>query len=152
MAKSFVDGGVPGEDDCWHLNDVCIVGQRLYACAFGRYAHYRGYKDYLSSGDGIVFDIEFGRNVVAGLCAPHNPRYFDGAWTVCDSLRNSVVQVDADGQRKRAAATALLHTRSGGHQRLRNRRRERATSSGGHVDDRIGRDPATQRLQLRHSF
>src|SRR5262245_56547145 len=51
----------------------------------------------------IVFDIASGRTMVKGLCAPHSPRYFDGAWTVCDSLRNSVVQVDAEGRRKREA-------------------------------------------------
>ena len=60
-----------------------------------RYEHYRGYKDRLSKGDGIVFDIASVHAVVTGLCAPHSPRYFDDAWTVCDSLRNSVVQVDA---------------------------------------------------------
>jgi acetolactate synthase-1/2/3 large subunit len=93
----------PGEDDSWHLNDICLVGQNLYACAFGRYSDYRGYKDHLQRGDGIVFDIASGRNVVTGLCAPHSPRYFDSVWTVCDSLRNTVVQVDAEGHRTREA-------------------------------------------------
>lgn len=92
-----------GGDDSWHLNDVCLVGGKLYACAFGRHAHYRGYKAHLNSGDGFVFDIASGRTVVTGLCAPHSPRYFDGTWTVCDSLRNSVVQVDAEDHRKREA-------------------------------------------------
>jgi Domain of unknown function (DUF4915) len=91
----------PGEDDSWHLNDVCLVDDRLYSCAFGRFAHYREYKDHLFDNDGIVFDVASGRNVVSGFCAPHSPRYFDGAWTVCDSLRNSIVQMDDAGQRKR---------------------------------------------------
>lgn len=39
----------PGEDDSWHVNDIWLVGETLYACAFGRYAKYRGYKDHLSS-------------------------------------------------------------------------------------------------------
>ena len=89
----------PGEDDSWHLNDVCLVGGRVHACSFGRFAHYRGYKDHILTGTGFVFDIVSGRSVVTGLCAPHSPRYFDGAWTVCDSSRNSVVQVDAEGHR-----------------------------------------------------
>ncbi|MGA9566854.1 MAG: DUF4915 domain-containing protein, partial [Candidatus Korobacteraceae bacterium] len=93
----------PGEDDSWHLNDVCLLGERLYACALGRYPEYRGYKANLSKGDGFVFDVATGRTVVAGLCAPHSPRYFDGAWTVCDSLRNSVVQVDSEGRQKQTA-------------------------------------------------
>lgn len=91
----------PGEDDSWHLNDLCLVEGRLYSCAFGRFAHYREYKDHLFDGDGMVFEVDSGRNVVTGLCAPHSPRYFDGAWTVCDSLRNSIVQMDDGVQRKR---------------------------------------------------
>jgi acetolactate synthase-1/2/3 large subunit len=89
----------PGEDDSWHLNDVCLVEGQVYGCAFGRFAHYRGYKDHMMRGDGIVFDIATGHAVVTDLCAPHSPRYFDHAWTVCDSLRCSVVQVD-EGHRK----------------------------------------------------
>jgi hypothetical protein len=85
----------PGADDSWHLNDVCLVENRLYACAFGKYSDYRGYKTRLGSGDGFVFEVASGQVVVSGLCAPHNPRYFDHAWTVCDSLRESVVQLDA---------------------------------------------------------
>lgn len=92
-----------GGDDSWHLNDICLVGEQLYACAFGRHAYYRDYKAHLSSGEGFVFEVASGRTVVTGLCAPHSPRYFDGAWTVCDSLRNSVVQVDAEGHQKREA-------------------------------------------------
>jgi Domain of unknown function (DUF4915) len=91
----------PGDDDSWHLNDVCLVEDRLYSCAFGRFAHYREYKDHLSDSNGMVFEVDSGRNVVGGFCAPHSPRYFDGAWTVCDSLRNSIVQMDGAGQRKR---------------------------------------------------
>lgn len=93
----------PGEDDSWHVNDVYLAGERLYACAFGRYEHYRGYKDRLSKGEGFVFDVDSGETVAAGFCAPHSPRFFDGAWTVCDSLCNSLVQVDAQGRRKREA-------------------------------------------------
>jgi len=93
----------PGEDDSWHLNDLHITDGRLYACAFGRYAQYRGYKDRFSKGDGFVFDVISGDCVVSGLCAPHSPRYFDASWTVCDSFYNSVVQVDRQGRRQREA-------------------------------------------------
>ena len=91
----------PGEHDSWHLNDLHVADGRLYACAFGRYAHYRDYKDHLSKANGFVFDLISGDSVITGLCAPHSPRYFDAAWTVCDSLRNSVVQVDGQGRRQR---------------------------------------------------
>jgi acetolactate synthase-1/2/3 large subunit len=92
----------PGEGDSWHLNDVCMAGHRLYACAFGKYTHYRDYKAHLSKGDGFIFDVDSGRVLASGFCAPHSPRYFDDAWTVCESFRHSVVQVEAvSGRRMR---------------------------------------------------
>src|SRR5262249_23927677 len=69
----------------------------------GRFEHYRGYKDNMMRGDGIVFDIDSGKDVVTDLCAPRSPRFFDGAWTVCDSLRKSVVQVDSNGRKIKEA-------------------------------------------------
>lgn len=92
----------PGEDDSWHLNDVYLFEGRLHASALGKYSYYREYKEHLSRADGIVFDYASGDVVVAGLQGPHSPRYFDGAWTVCEALRNSIVQVDAEtGERVR---------------------------------------------------
>src|SRR5580658_3583429 len=85
----------PGERDSWHLNEAYLMGNRLYGCAFGKSEEYRGYKKDIESGAGFVFDVESGRVVVEGLSAPHNPRYADGAWTVCDSQRALLVQVDA---------------------------------------------------------
>lgn len=93
----------PGENDSWHLNDIWLISDRIYACAFGRFEYYRGYKENMLRGDGIVFDIASGQDVITDLCAPHSPRFFDGVWTVCDSLRKAVVQVDANGRRIREA-------------------------------------------------
>jgi acetolactate synthase I/II/III large subunit len=93
----------PGEGDSWHLNDLCIVDGELYASAFGRYTHYRDYKLRLGAGDGLIFQVNSGRTVANGLCSPHSPRYFDGAWTVCDSGRRSIVQIRS-GQRTREAS------------------------------------------------
>src|SRR5262249_17641944 len=62
----------PGEGDSWHLNDVCMAGHRLYACAFGKYTHYRDYKAHLSKGDGFIFDVDSGRVLASGFCAPHS--------------------------------------------------------------------------------
>lgn len=84
----------PGERDSWHLNDVTVHEGRLLACAFGRYPTYRGYKERQYSGDGIVFDVETGKDVLTGLCGPHHPRFFDGRWTVCNSLCNEVLQIE----------------------------------------------------------
>ena len=101
----------PGEDDSWHLNGICLYDGQLYGCAFGTYPHYRGYKDHLSQGDGFVFELESGRTVAEGLCAPHSPVRVDGLWTVCDSLRNAVVQFDASSGRKVGQAELRAFTR-----------------------------------------
>jgi acetolactate synthase I/II/III large subunit len=100
-----------GEDDFWHLNGIYLHDGQLYGCAFGRYPNYRGYKDRLSQGDGFVFELESGRTVVQGLCAPHSPVRVDGLWTVCDSLRNAVVQFDASTGRKVGQAELRAFTR-----------------------------------------
>jgi Domain of unknown function (DUF4915) len=90
----------PGECDSWHLNDVYLDGDRLYACAFGKYEWYREYKNRLQNGDGFVFEVASGRSVATGLSGPHSPRFFDNCWTVCDSLRNAVVQFDSEGRER----------------------------------------------------
>ncbi len=91
----------PGEDDSWHLNEVVLHEGRLYACAFGKYANYRGYKGNERNGHGHVFDLETGTRVAEGLCAPHSPRFFDGCWSVCDSAMCSVIQFERGGRAPR---------------------------------------------------
>ena len=83
-----------GEDDSWHLNDLTIHEGRLIASAFGKYAIYRGYKGHEHDGHGFLFDVESGQTLVRGLCGPHSPRYFDGCWSVCDSMNSCVVQLE----------------------------------------------------------
>ncbi len=84
----------PGEDDSWHLNGLLEHEGSLLACAFGRYERHREWKDRLLAGDGVVFELESGRDVLTGLCCPHNPRYFDGAWTICNSALRELLQID----------------------------------------------------------
>jgi len=93
----------PGEDDSWHLNDLTMHEGRLIACAFGKYPGYRGYKGYERDGHGFIFDVESGQTLVRGLCGPHHPRYFDGYWSVCDSMNSCVVQLspDSDTEKRR---------------------------------------------------
>ena len=88
---------IPGDDDSCHLNEVVLHENRLFVCVFGDYGDYRGYKGRERSGDGYVFDLETGDKVVRGLCAPHSPRHFDGAWAVCSSMRNEFIQFASDG-------------------------------------------------------
>lgn len=99
MCGRVVRQWVPAEteDDAWHLNDVLWADGQLYACAFGRYTEYRGYKKHLYDGHGFVFDVETGSPVLTGLCAPHSPRHVDQAWLVCNSQENAVLQFDEAG-------------------------------------------------------
>ena len=84
----------PGEDDSWHLNGVIPHDGSLLVCAFGRYRRHREWKERIHAGEGVVFDFESGRDILTGLCAPHNPRYFDGAWHVCNSAEHELVRID----------------------------------------------------------
>ncbi len=96
----------PGEDDSWHLNDLTLHEGRLYVCTFGVYEKYRGYKECLNHRDGHVFDLESGQKVARGLCAPHSPRFFDGHWSVCDSLNGKLVQFDDANRIRRSVELA----------------------------------------------
>ena len=91
----------PGDDDSWHLNDLTMHEGRLIACAFGNYPVYRGYKGHEHDGHGFIFDVESGETLARGLCGPHNPRYFDGSWSVCDSMNRCVVQMEPGGGAER---------------------------------------------------
>ena len=84
-----------GERDAWHLNCLCEVDGRWHVAAFGRFVAHRGWVGECS-GKGFVFDLESGREVVTGLNGPHNPRFLDGAWFVCDSHASALVVQRSD--------------------------------------------------------
>jgi hypothetical protein len=84
----------PGEVDSWHLSGLFEHEGRLYASAFGRFSRYREWSGEVGSGMGAVFDVGTGEDVLSGLCCPHNPRFFDGRWFICNSHRGEVLQVD----------------------------------------------------------
>ncbi|HLY17131.1 MAG TPA: DUF4915 domain-containing protein, partial [Bryobacteraceae bacterium] len=87
----------PGEDDSWHLNSLLLHRGKLLISAFGRYQNTRQWSEHLVAGHGVVFDQETGQDLISGLCAPHHPRWVDGAWLVCNSGMNSVMQLRPDG-------------------------------------------------------
>jgi hypothetical protein len=89
-----------GERDAWHLNCLCEVDGRWHVAAFGRFATHRGWVGECG-GKGFVFDLESGREVVTGLNGPHNPRFLDGAWFVCDSHASALV-VQCPGEAARS--------------------------------------------------
>jgi hypothetical protein len=80
----------PGERDAWHLNCLTEKEGRLYFSAFGRFAEHRGWVGQCK-GKGIIFDLESGAEEVSGLNGPHNPRWIDDQWVVCDSHASGVV-------------------------------------------------------------
>lgn len=84
----------PGELDSWHLSGLLEHEGTLYASAFGKFTKYREWSDHIAFGTGIVFEVSTGREVLTGLCCPHNPLFFDGHWSVCNSHRGEVLQID----------------------------------------------------------
>ncbi len=91
-----------GELDAWHLNCLCEKDGRLYLAAFGRFADHRAWVG-KCAGLGFILDLESGAEVVNGLSGPHNPRFLDGEWIVCNSHTNSLLIQAADGTRREVA-------------------------------------------------
>jgi hypothetical protein len=85
--------------DAWHVNCLARHDDRLFATAFGKFDTFRGWHPTRGAGSGILFDVESGEIVVAGLSQPHTPRWIDGAWVVCNSRERTVVRVEANGSR-----------------------------------------------------
>jgi len=83
--------------DCWHLNSVLQVGDRLLVSAFGRFERSRGWVNHQMDGSGVVFDLETGEDVLTGLCCPHTPRLFEGKWLLCNSARGELLFIDPSG-------------------------------------------------------
>lgn len=89
----------PGDRDAWHLNCLCEKDGRLFLSAFGRFD---GHREWVgkSQGRGFIMDLETGETVVENLSGPHNPRFIDGQWVVCDSHASALVLQDAAGRRR----------------------------------------------------
>jgi hypothetical protein len=84
----------PGEGDARHLNCLLIKDGRLLVCAFGRFTRHRQWTEDLSSKSGIVFDLETDEDVLTGLSHPHQARFLDGAWAVCNSMARELLRID----------------------------------------------------------
>jgi Domain of unknown function (DUF4915) len=88
-----------GDGDAWHLNNLCFKDGDLHVCAFGRFDTHRGWLERQEEPVGLVINLATGADVITGLVCPHNPRFFDGAWTVCNSYDFDLLQIDpASGQ------------------------------------------------------
>ena len=85
-----------GTDDAWHLNCLWEKDRRLFASAFGRFSAHREWVG-KCTGTGMIFDLESGADVFPGLCGPHNPRFIDGQWMVCNSHAQTLAIQQPDG-------------------------------------------------------
>jgi hypothetical protein len=88
----------PGAGDAWHLNSLVLHDNQVLVTAFGRFRQHREWNQVQAAGKGIVFNLATGHDVLAGLTCPHSPRFFDAAWTVCNSKSGELLQIDARTQ------------------------------------------------------
>ena len=86
-----------GDGDAWHLNSLLVHGGSTLVCAFGRFSRHREWRDGCN-GTGLVFDVDTGATVLEGLSSPHDPRFVDGRWIVCNSADGEVLIFDESGQ------------------------------------------------------
>ncbi len=84
----------PGDGDARHLNCLVIKDGSLLVSAFGRFTRHRQWTEDLSSPTGIVFDLETDKNILTGLSHPHQTRFLDGTWTVCNSMTRELLRID----------------------------------------------------------
>jgi len=91
-----------GVGDAWHLNCLYEADGRLFLSAFGRFSAHREWLNQCA-GTGFVFDLESGREVLSGLSGPHNQRFIEGEWVVCNSHAKSLVIQRRDGRREEVA-------------------------------------------------
>ncbi len=89
----FISAPAP-EDRC-HLNGLAIEGNALrYATAFGPYDTPGGWRG-ISDFNGLLIDVQAGKNLLTGLSMPHSPRLHEGRLFVCESGLGAVHEVDA---------------------------------------------------------
>jgi hypothetical protein len=85
-----------GHGDAWHLNCLFSKENHLYVSAFGEFESHRGWVG-KTKANGFILDLDTEEKVLEGLSGPHNPRFLDGCWFVCDSHTNSLLVQRSDG-------------------------------------------------------
>ena len=86
----------PGDGDAWHLNSLLRLNGELYCSAFGSFERHREWCDHADEPTGFLWNLDRSALVVGGLSHPHHPRFFDGAWAVCNSMTRELLQIDPD--------------------------------------------------------
>jgi acetolactate synthase I/II/III large subunit len=64
---------------------------RVYVSAFGESDRHRSWK---GPATGFLLDLTSGTKVLADLRSPHNPKYFDGRWAICNSSEKQLLQFE----------------------------------------------------------
>jgi acetolactate synthase I/II/III large subunit len=83
---------LPGELDSWHLNGVHCKNGHLYVSAFGDEGRHRAWA---SARSGFILNLSTGEKVVTELQSPHNPKFVDGRWLVCNSSQFELLEYES---------------------------------------------------------
>jgi hypothetical protein len=89
----------PGPTDAWHLNAVACREGVWYATMFGPVGAFGGSLPATREGRGRLVDLATGTTIADGLSAPHTPRWLDGAWLVCNSANDELLEIEAGSGR-----------------------------------------------------
>lgn len=85
---------IVAQDRC-HLNGLGMRdGQPAMATAFCACDHKGGWREENRFNSGVLIDVANDRVVGGGLCMPHSPRYFAGAWWLCNSGEGALSRFD----------------------------------------------------------
>jgi acetolactate synthase-1/2/3 large subunit len=84
-----------GPTDNWHLNCVARRDDVWYATMFGPVGP-AGSSSPAREGAGRLVRLATGAEVVGGLTAPHNPRWFEGLWLVCNSAKGELLAAEEE--------------------------------------------------------
>lgn len=83
------------QDRC-HLNGLGMRdGRAAMATAFCACDHRGGWREENRFASGVLIDIAANEVVADGLCMPHSPRRFAGAWWLCNSGEGALCRFDA---------------------------------------------------------
>lgn len=85
-----------GKNDAWHLNCIEEINGEFYASAFGEFKTHREWVGKANQA-GFIMNLATGKKIIENLTGPHNPRYFDEKWFVCESHLSALTVISADG-------------------------------------------------------
>lgn len=74
-----------GQGDAWHLNCLALKDDKMYVAAFGKFKHHREWNLSGCFGQGLLIEVEEESIELSGLNGPHQARYIDNRWIICDS-------------------------------------------------------------------